>query len=375
MPTAPVDREGTVLYYKDSGRPRNHQRDYTTVILIHGTYYNGAAFQNLLPLASDHNIRIITLNQRDYTGSTPLNDLELAKLTSEDPGERLQYLKDRAKELAAFVIWLIQNENLLPIQAQTGDSGAGQAQGGVSIMGWSSANHQILPLLAYGSDLLTSEERTLLGRYLRSYVMYDAPHYATGMPVPKRGDTYFSPIDDPSFKPSQLFEAFPLWVSSYYSHSPDALNALPVPDSAWSPERRASVNDNDILQALSAEPDKSIAPTTFRIPAEATESFEAVGRSHIPVLLLGESTYHKVLERALFGTAASDAIVSCGRSIPICVWSAWKVYDLIGSRSIDRGAVDAGTKLPVRFHLWREFNHFPHWDHPEQLIRSLAEVV
>ena len=39
MPYAPVDQNGTQLYYEDTGVPAG-QNVYTTLVLIHGAYYN-----------------------------------------------------------------------------------------------------------------------------------------------------------------------------------------------------------------------------------------------------------------------------------------------------------------------------------------------
>lgn len=44
MPLAPVDDNGTVLFYEDSGIP-DVNRAYTTLVLIHGiTYNSGTCF-------------------------------------------------------------------------------------------------------------------------------------------------------------------------------------------------------------------------------------------------------------------------------------------------------------------------------------------
>ena len=39
MPTAPVDSDGSVLYYEDTGAP-DGSKDYTTLVLIHGTCFH-----------------------------------------------------------------------------------------------------------------------------------------------------------------------------------------------------------------------------------------------------------------------------------------------------------------------------------------------
>ena len=40
MPTIPVNSDGAVLYYEDSGPP-NGTEDYTTIIVFHGFIFHG----------------------------------------------------------------------------------------------------------------------------------------------------------------------------------------------------------------------------------------------------------------------------------------------------------------------------------------------
>ncbi|KAI0075295.1 hypothetical protein K474DRAFT_1600021 [Panus rudis PR-1116 ss-1] len=168
MPIAPIDEHGTIFYYEDSGPPRHHDL-YTTVVFVHGTYYHGGIFQKTLPLASKHALRIITYNQRDFALSTPFHASEIEQLWSEDDGTRLTWLKERGKELGRFLIWLVRNAGVIPIRDQASGKG-----GGISIVGWSAGNYQVLPCLAYAHELFTEEEKGLLKRYLRSYVMLGA---------------------------------------------------------------------------------------------------------------------------------------------------------------------------------------------------------
>jgi hypothetical protein len=49
MPTIPVNAEGAVLYYEDSGAP-NLNADYRTVFIVHGLIFHGS---KLLSLAID----------------------------------------------------------------------------------------------------------------------------------------------------------------------------------------------------------------------------------------------------------------------------------------------------------------------------------
>lgn len=43
MPTAPIDDDGTVLYFEDTGPPEN-QTSYTTIVLIHGLIFHSGTW-------------------------------------------------------------------------------------------------------------------------------------------------------------------------------------------------------------------------------------------------------------------------------------------------------------------------------------------
>ncbi|KAI0072577.1 hypothetical protein K474DRAFT_1711474 [Panus rudis PR-1116 ss-1] len=434
MPFASVDEHGTVLYYEDSGPPQGDHVDvYTTAVLIHGTYWNGGIFRKILPLGPEHGLRIITLNQRGFVSSTPLSAPELAQLTSNSQNERLRYLKNRAREIAKFLIWIIENENIPPFYCSDGVPVAvgrirSDLRGGVSLVAWSSGNHLALPFFAYGREFLSTHEQSLLGRYVRSYVMYDSPPDTSGMPLPKVGETYLCPIHDPVkvVKP-EVAQTFPTWVSSYSSHSHKLLDALSSIFHAsatpshlvQSPDGHGplvGLSDAYVLNGVAIEADKSISPSITRLPAEATEPSESVVRFHIPVVLIGEGAYKRVLYKALFGDFVSTTnidedlrgevaqgeltgtdplwlpevkmeVVVCGRSSSICIWNAWKLYDLVRDRPLgiapqciaggqSRGAATSGgTQRSVCFHMWRDFNHFPHWDNPQEYMKLLAGVV
>ncbi|KAI0072576.1 hypothetical protein K474DRAFT_364455 [Panus rudis PR-1116 ss-1] len=430
MPFAPVNEDGAVLYFEDSGPPPTHNGVYTTVILIHGTSWNGGVFRKVLPFGPEQNLRIITLNQRDYTSSTPLSTSELAQLTSQSPRERLQYLKDRAKEIAKFMLWLVENEKLPPVDG--GHSDGGGAQGGVALVGWSSGNHLILPLLAFGGEFLNPEEQSLLGKYLRSYVMFDSPPDIAGIPPPILGDPKTTPggasnyalLADPNI--AKLYASL---ASSYFTHSSTVLNALStISHSSQSQSQQPfqlsdtdtdtdtggigidGVSDSDILKGFAAGPDTEIPPSITDMPPELTEPIESVKRSQIPVVYIGEGIYKYVRQKALFGdTSAGDSgldigegedgggngvwlprvrteVVSCGRSAAICVWTVWKLYQVIRDRAKDvapqgtpdssaRTVTSSNTQRPIHFHLWKDFNHFPHWDQPQEYVKLLAGVV
>ena len=48
MPFAPVNEDGAVMYYEDSGLPSD-SATYTTIVLIHGLGLHGGAYDIFVP--------------------------------------------------------------------------------------------------------------------------------------------------------------------------------------------------------------------------------------------------------------------------------------------------------------------------------------
>ena len=129
-----------------------------------------ATFRRLSPFTDERKLRLVTLNLRDYPGSTPYTQQELSDLRGPSPERQERALRARALELGAFLQWLIQCQSI-PSTRVVADSSV--RQGGISLIAWSAANCQIMALLAH-ADQLPEETRTLLGTHLRSYVLYGA---------------------------------------------------------------------------------------------------------------------------------------------------------------------------------------------------------
>ncbi|KAI0081617.1 hypothetical protein K474DRAFT_1253038 [Panus rudis PR-1116 ss-1] len=411
MPTAPIDDNGSFLRYADSGPPAKvYEHPYTTVVLIHGVCYNNGIFDRVLPFGSAQNLRIVTVNLRDYTGSTALSALDLERLNSEDPRERLLFLHDRVQELARFLLWFIETESIPPPCSEAHTRGS--VNGGITLVGWSAGNHLTMCLLAYGADILPQKQKNILQKYLKSYVMFESPYHMAGLPTQKLGDQYFCAIDDPALDKNQFLDVLPTWVSSFYTHSRIVLDALSgISHGATISAPVQSLTDEEFLQGLAIIPDDPDVhtPTTLSIPPEVIESTEGIARSDVPLMLLGRDIYHDVFERAFFTGYSSTLngqengfhdirakdgwlpqvrveVVTCGRSIPICLWHAWKLYHALRETDVDHSAHSGSgnatnangthsTQRKVRFHLWREFNHFPHWEEPFQFVQSLAKLI
>ena len=69
----------------------------------------------MIPFAAANRVRLILVNRRDYPGSTPLSDAELAELGSSDLETRARALARQGLDIGLFLAWLIRKENIPPV--------------------------------------------------------------------------------------------------------------------------------------------------------------------------------------------------------------------------------------------------------------------
>ncbi|KAJ7073464.1 hypothetical protein B0H15DRAFT_925649 [Mycena belliarum] len=203
--------DGVEIRYTDSGAPQTV--DYTTLVVIHGTGFNGYCFLKLHELAHKYNLRIAIMNRRDYHGSTMFSDEDLADMHA---GRRI--FQDRlATQVAWFLQHFIEHESTPTVSAD-------RTSGGFLLMGWSSGCSVALAPFA-DRDVLPSALYDAVEPYLRSLVLYDPPVHTLGY-LPPAG-TGYDPFKDPECtNPDMLFKMFQLWTASYFSH-PDIASGAP----------------------------------------------------------------------------------------------------------------------------------------------------
>lgn len=126
-----------------------------------------ATFTPLLAHAAAHNLRLVTVNQRDYPGSSPLNELELANVLSSEPERQVAVLRDWGLEFATFVARFIEKENIPAPRCVNGD----KTVGGISIMGWSQGVAPLLAILA-NIDAMNASTSAVLEQYLRTVFIH-----------------------------------------------------------------------------------------------------------------------------------------------------------------------------------------------------------
>lgn len=185
MPTIIVDDQNHYLHYEDTGVPGSSSKTpYTTFIVVHGTSFHSGesnayprlyrdrrstsitigVFKRLLPLAPQHNIRLVLLNRRDYPGSSPYTEEELDGVKAGSEAAQTAFGIARAMEFATFIQKFVA-QNDVPRMTKYGKDG------GVVMMSWSSGTMYALPLLAY-ADAIPDTIREALEPHFRRYIIF-----------------------------------------------------------------------------------------------------------------------------------------------------------------------------------------------------------
>ncbi|EMD32120.1 hypothetical protein CERSUDRAFT_88392 [Gelatoporia subvermispora B] len=356
MPLAPIDAKGSHFLYQDTGVPA-HSTDYTTLVVIHGTAFYSENFKPMFARANEHGMRIVLVTLRDYPGSTTYTSDELSVVFSQDAKRQADFMQQRSQEIAAFLVWLIQQENLPPI-SEVG----GKASGGIAVLGWSSGSSFVLSLVA-NADKLAPDDRDFLASYLRICILWDPPTYAVGCPLPSLEDFYCL-IRDPALAPEEIAESFPPWVSSYYAHDPAALNS--IEDLSFS-ELVSGLKEHPIT-----DPPSHQRPTVLTYTIEQfNENIDMLGamRSHLPFLSMDRSVFDLNARHAVESAVwprLKIGLVWCDMSVGDTVLGAWYAIQL------SKQAESARPFTAIRL---RGANHFPHWNEPKRSIEVVLGLL
>ncbi|KAF8156260.1 hypothetical protein K438DRAFT_2075673 [Mycena galopus ATCC 62051] len=170
-----VLKNGVVFGYTDSGAVVGGE-NYTTVVIIHGHTFHNGTFQRLTPLAQPNSLRIISVNRREYPGSSPYTAQELTVFAEGNDTEQASLVEQQGRDLAIAV-----------------DS----RNGHIALIGWSMGTIFLLALIACIETLPTATRERLSSR-VHSVIMLQAPSSALGLPTPSG---WLIPHTDPSIAP------------------------------------------------------------------------------------------------------------------------------------------------------------------------------
>lgn len=143
--------------------------------------YPSGIFGPMLPFAAANRVRLILVNRRDYPGSTPLSDAELAELGSPDLETRARALAQQGLDIGLFLAWLVREENIPPVSTDRD----GNKQGGIALVAWSLAHTPLAGFLAHADALPTDALRTL-DPCLRSYCIFGEHQSFQSRPIAPR---------------------------------------------------------------------------------------------------------------------------------------------------------------------------------------------
>lgn len=183
MPTIQVDDAGHVLYYEDTG-PVAGSKVYTTIVLFHGLIFHSGMshlvlpqpwlimvhdpgiFKRLLPSAQERGLRLVTVNWRDYPGSSPYTSEELDEFSSKSYEVQRAAMEKQGNHITTFIENFIKKEDIPPLERE-----GLKKCGGLTVLTWSLGNVFLFPFLA-NAHRLSEGTRTFLERYLRTAIVF-----------------------------------------------------------------------------------------------------------------------------------------------------------------------------------------------------------
>ncbi|KAH8989578.1 alpha/beta-hydrolase [Lactarius akahatsu] len=333
-----------VFAFLDTGPPPIHQKDYVTLVMVHGRGGTADFFSRLLPLAGKLGARVVAINRRDYPGSTPFSEEDRALLfstTYDTPAasdHADHYMKARAGEFYDFLSQLVKSEEL-PINS-------------IILAGWSLGTAFVNSFLAYGPSFDLELWGAGLSQHIRRVIAYDPPSLAMGYPFP---DGYYFPLNDPPI--SQEKEVFPSWVTGHYADG-DTLETLSL--------RNALDEPSPTITRMSHE---DLASTFHEPPTLLDGSDTVIQKSGVD-----RGVFSRLREAALFAPQHSEIAwpnvefryVCCDRSVWLMPWGIWSF-----GAEIDQVRKDGKRIRKHSVVRMKGANHCAHWDEPERTLRLL----
>ncbi|KAL5513086.1 hypothetical protein ACEPAH_3484 [Sanghuangporus vaninii] len=345
MPLITVDDQGHQLYYEDTGPPPNGPVPYTALFIIHGTAFHGQIFKRLLPLAANHNLRLVVVNRRDYPGSSPYTEEELDVIRKDNETGNDGFGRGQAAELAQFIRTFIEKEHIPKPALKYRD-------GGIVLLSWSSGNGYTLPLLAY-ADSIPESTREVIEPYLRLHIIFDAPRWILGVPPLEQ---QANPLKLTSLSEDECIRIFANSVTAYYKH-----------------KNLISRNLHDLQFEIPVDGRKSMSLEEVR----QTTCHSAIAHSEAPIQTANTAIYANRLRHALFDDTTAKYWLRCRVDVVWCEHSPWESIDVMWNLQLMREKADREgiTGRPMRFVMMPGANHFPHWDQPDVTMKFFDGVL
>ncbi|KAI0666397.1 hypothetical protein C8Q78DRAFT_984275 [Trametes maxima] len=346
MPSIVVDDAGTELSYIDSGPPAPLApgQGYLTMISINGMSFTGHVFEPMMRVASKAGVRFVSINRRDYPGSTPLTVEDNRVLSSGSEDEKELFLRARGIEVANFIDRFIEEKQLPPPLE-------GGRDGGVVLIGWSLGCAFVFSALA-NVDALPGAVKSRLTAYLRAFIMYEPPTVALGSPRPPQ---LWSPLIDTTLPEKARVAATTPFLTGYFDHG------------------NLSTRDVEVLSYY--VPSLSRVPTIYNLSDE--ERARAVwedpsDKSDMLFMFFCEPQIRAAYKKACFDPSVRAQ------------FPRLKFTNIMGTRTSPHG-IPAFWSMEddneqhggecVAFKVIPGGNHFMQWDEPDLLFNACIECL
>ncbi|KAF8156261.1 hypothetical protein K438DRAFT_1986851 [Mycena galopus ATCC 62051] len=310
-----VLKNGVVFGYTDSGAVVGGE-NYTTVVIIHGHTFHNGTFQRLNPLAQPNSLRIISVNRREYPGSSPYSAEELTVFVEGSDTERASLLEQQGRDLAMFLDGLIAELSI-------------PETGRIALIG----------------DAPHSDPRATL--------FSESPSLALGLPTPSGR---LIPHTDPSIAPEARGPAFAKWVSSYFIHGDLSTHKID----------QLTYNNTDAAKLSTIEtlrPEEFLAITDFA-PAEKYDNIVGLPSFADHVSKQTNKALFDSSIRGLWSKARFWTVYGTAEPWNI-IYGGWFLEDQ--SRAMD------SPKFVINSKVIDGSNHFLVWEDPAKAIEELKD--
>ncbi|KDQ08362.1 hypothetical protein BOTBODRAFT_118795 [Botryobasidium botryosum FD-172 SS1] len=194
--------DGVTLAYTDTG-PVPGSDNYTTLVVLHGSAFNGYGCEKLHEHCHQLNLRTIIFMRREFPGSTKYSDSEIDDLHN----GRKVFIDRLCVQMAEFMKQLVDSG--IPKISSDGKNG------GIAIMGWSMGSATAMSLFSDVS-LIPAPLYEELQLYVKDLVLDDPPYVSFGFLLPEDEKTYNPWTDPKCTTPEDSNQNLMRWASSYY---------------------------------------------------------------------------------------------------------------------------------------------------------------
>ncbi|KAG7100293.1 hypothetical protein E1B28_002066 [Marasmius oreades] len=337
--------ENIKISFTDNGSPSNSD-DYTTLVILHGSAFNGYGLEKLHHVSHSLNLRTVILQRRQYPGSTQYTDSELEDLRQ----GRKVFLDRIGKNMAEFLLQFIEKEKI-PKASED------MKRGGIAVMAWSMGTPSATALFS-DRNIVPRKDYLVLEDYVKDLIFDDPPYLCFGFKLPDDHQAY-DPWTDPELKTlSEKFEQFSNWATSYFDH--------PNPETGKLQDMDLTTKGSSNATILEWSPEE--LQKYFNMEAAVSSEFPMVAepmqktlREMVERVLYDENLIHSYFPRV------KVTVVHCSQSPWHSYWCAKELQ-----RTYDERLSKGGSARPLKIYKVVG-NHMLHWAAPKLLLEATVE--